>query len=222
MSDILRYDHQAISNRLRELRKTHKLSQEDIAQRLYVHRTTVIKWENHEKDELPSLADMLKLCNIFDCDLSYLLCEQECTTKDIQGIAKYTGLSEGAIAELHRLAKSDAVSAVKARDELIGQHTLDGLSYYSAKIKLETAELAKYIIEKAPEHPSDFDSFKIACKFQILQIMEAKGKALSLLESFIADYTNINEVTEKAEDIFAKMEKIQELIAKKDSVRIGE
>ena len=42
-----------------------------------------------------------KLCQALHCEIGYLFGEHECSTKDLQGVADYTGLSESAISILH-------------------------------------------------------------------------------------------------------------------------
>ena len=70
---------------------------------------TIGRWENECNGIIPSLKDMLSLCEVFDCDLTYLLCEhstKRLTTNDIQ---KVIGLSARSIEILSKwVAWADA------------------------------------------------------------------------------------------------------------------
>lgn len=48
------------------------------------------------------LQDLLKLCNVLDCDIEYLFCEEvEHATRDEEFICNYLGLDKYAVRELH-------------------------------------------------------------------------------------------------------------------------
>ena len=53
------------------------------------------KWEKGIAE--PLFSDMLALCNVFGCELAYLLGEQDCKTRAATDIHNETGLSEAAI-----------------------------------------------------------------------------------------------------------------------------
>lgn len=59
---------------LRNLRKSKKLSQEDLSERVGVSRQSVSKWENSEA--YPEMNNMLILCKIFNCKINDLLSEK--------------------------------------------------------------------------------------------------------------------------------------------------
>jgi len=59
---------------LRNLRKSKKLSQEDLSEKVGVSRQSVSKWENSEA--YPEMNNMLILCKIFNCKINDLLSEQ--------------------------------------------------------------------------------------------------------------------------------------------------
>ena len=67
--------------------------------KLNVKRKCISGYEN---GVLPKdITDISRLCNALHCDMGYLFGEHECSTKDLQGVADYTGLSENAISILH-------------------------------------------------------------------------------------------------------------------------
>ena len=56
---------------LRKLRKSKKLSQEDLAERMQVSRQSVSKWET--SDAYPEMNNILELCKIFHCHINDLV-----------------------------------------------------------------------------------------------------------------------------------------------------
>lgn len=56
---------------LKKLRKSKKLSQEDLAERVNVSRQSVSKWENSES--YPEMNNILELCKIFHCKINDLV-----------------------------------------------------------------------------------------------------------------------------------------------------
>ena len=101
-----KYDKSQIRARLKFERKALKMSQDELAEKLHLNRNTIGAWE---KDGIPSLDDMLKMCNIFDCELGYLLCEHDCKTKKKTDINEALGLSSGAADALERTMYSSMV-----------------------------------------------------------------------------------------------------------------
>lgn len=59
---------------LRNLRKSKKLSQEDLSEKVGVSRQSVSKWENSEA--YPEMSNLLILCKIFNCKINDLLSEK--------------------------------------------------------------------------------------------------------------------------------------------------
>lgn len=58
---------------LRKLRKSKKLSQEDLAEKMQVSRQSVSKWET--SDAYPEMNNILQLCKIFHCHINDLVNE---------------------------------------------------------------------------------------------------------------------------------------------------
>ncbi len=56
---------------LRNLRKSKKLSQEELAEKVYVSRQSVSKWETG--DAYPEMNNILELCKIFHCRINDLV-----------------------------------------------------------------------------------------------------------------------------------------------------
>ena len=105
MTNILnRIDYTAIGKRINEARTCSGLTLEQVAEKCGVKQyQTVSKWE--KANTLPSLAQLLKLCEIFQCDIDYLLGKIPCKTKTATDIMQETGLSEKSISILNSAAK---------------------------------------------------------------------------------------------------------------------
>ena len=83
-------------NKPRPPRYPKGYSQEKFSELLGVSRGTFIKWEK-PGGVIPPLDYLLKMCNIFGCEVGYLLGEFDCTTREAMDIHAVTGLSERAI-----------------------------------------------------------------------------------------------------------------------------
>lgn len=104
----MKYDMTAIGKRISKERKSLGLTQSEFAKKLYLSqdsRQTIAKWENGTT--LPTLDRLLVMCNIFECELGYLLCEYDCKTMTVTDIHSQTGLSEEAISVLANLNRLD-------------------------------------------------------------------------------------------------------------------
>lgn len=66
--------------KLRQLREMHKLTQNDVAEKLFVTRQAVYKWERG--DNYPDIENLKKLANIYSLSVDDLLDENQ-SIKDI-------------------------------------------------------------------------------------------------------------------------------------------
>ena len=90
-----------IGARIREERKKLKLTQSQFAEKMGLSsesRQTITNWETGKA--WPHFDEFDKMCQLFDCDLSYLLCDHECRTRSVKDIHEITGLSNQAISVL--------------------------------------------------------------------------------------------------------------------------
>lgn len=92
-----RYDFKKIGERIKSEREKAGYSLTKFEELVNVSRQTISKWEKAEGSSSPTLDDFLRMCNIFNCELGYLLCEYDCKTRAATDIHKETGLSEKAI-----------------------------------------------------------------------------------------------------------------------------
>ncbi len=60
-----------IGNRIAELRKSKKWTQNDLANKIFVTDKTISSWESNRTE--PSLDTIVKLSELFDCNASYLI-----------------------------------------------------------------------------------------------------------------------------------------------------
>lgn len=67
-------DFVKVGNKIASLRKLRGLSQEELAEKLYVTRQALSKWEN---GSVPSIDIVLQLCKVFDVTFEELLCLNE-------------------------------------------------------------------------------------------------------------------------------------------------
>lgn len=100
----MNYNWEKIGNRIKAERKAHGMSMNELAEEIGTTRQTISKWEKGEGVEI-TLNVLLSLCNVFDCELGYLLCEFECRTRDEVDICEKTGLSPEAVQNLLSLYK---------------------------------------------------------------------------------------------------------------------
>lgn len=117
------YNYDVIGVRLRSLRKEWGYSLERVAEACDVQQyQTVSKWES--ANTIPSMKQLLKLCNLYGCDIGYLLGEHDCKTRKATDIQEETGLSEDAIEILKKLS-INSPSTVAALSKIITFNSAD-------------------------------------------------------------------------------------------------
>lgn len=93
------YSQYEIGERMRRLRKEYGYTLEQVAEACGVQQyQTVSKWESG--NTVPAMKQLLNLCNLYCCDIGYLLGEYDCKTRHATDIQASTGLSEKSIQEL--------------------------------------------------------------------------------------------------------------------------
>ena len=70
-----------LSDRLQALRKSHGLSQEQLAEKLDVSRQAISKWESGQAN--PDINNLLKLSSIYEVSTDYLLSGREADSQII-------------------------------------------------------------------------------------------------------------------------------------------
>lgn len=96
------YDISIINKRIKEARKHKNLTQKDLANAIGVNRLAVVEWENDKNSTVPSVQNLVAVCNTLDCSMDYLLGAID--TSEIEAIAK-AALYSGIKPEIIRYAK---------------------------------------------------------------------------------------------------------------------
>ena len=90
---------------LKRARERAGLTQDELAGKMGVSTKTIRNWEQKVKaNTLPTMENLLKLADLYDCDLDYLTGRIECKTHDLQFIHDQTGLTEEAIIKIKELS----------------------------------------------------------------------------------------------------------------------
>ena len=98
---ILKYDEKVIGKIIRTEREKRNLTQANLGKRINVTGKQI---SNYEKGELfPPMSALLSLCEEFDCELGYLLGEEEYAdgSKIMTKVTELTGLNKETIDLLH-------------------------------------------------------------------------------------------------------------------------
>ena len=95
-----------IGKRIYEERGKAGYTQEELANEIGTTRQSISKWEKGEGLG-PTVFDIARLCNVFNCDFGYLVGEYECKTRVSTDICFETGLSEKAIDALLNLSEAE-------------------------------------------------------------------------------------------------------------------
>ena len=102
-------DYTVIGRRIKTLRDKSGKSLAELAEMCGVQQyQTVSKWE--KGNSYPSLQQLLRLCDIFQCDIDYLLGNIPCKTREVTDIVKATGLSSDAVEQLLNWQANKTVS----------------------------------------------------------------------------------------------------------------
>lgn len=160
------YKISATAQRIGQARKEKKLTLESVAEKCGVKQyQTVSKWENG--NSVPSLDNLFKLCDLFGCDLGYLLGEYECKTRAAADIQEMTGLSRLASDNLEIAASGPENGPI---DAAIAEANHDNLRDYEigriAKIRflqalLENDDLWEQISVCAYDYLDQRNRYKI-------------------------------------------------------------
>jgi transcriptional regulator with XRE-family HTH domain len=95
---MININFEEMGQRIRAERIQLKMTMDKLGEETSVSRQTVSKWEKGES--APSVFDLLRLCEIFECDFGYLVGEYQNRTRVETDIVKETGLSALAVANL--------------------------------------------------------------------------------------------------------------------------
>lgn len=100
------FNEKKLGEKIQAERKRLGYSLDSFAQKILTTRQTLSRWERGEGVG-PSVTDLLKMCELFDCDFGYLVGEYDCRTREATDIHAKTGLSEDGILSLIELNNND-------------------------------------------------------------------------------------------------------------------
>lgn len=92
----MKYNMIDVGQRIKDERlKNGYKRQDDLCDKLHIGRNTLSAWENGKANI--ELDDLMKLCELFDCEVGYLLCEYDTPYRVHSDISEQTQLSTKAI-----------------------------------------------------------------------------------------------------------------------------
>lgn len=123
-------------NRLKELRKEKKLTQEELAQEIGVSKITILRWENGERQIKPEKAQ--QLADYFGISVGYLLGYEEAKTLEniLKDAEEYLEMTEDDLLSNNyssriKIALNEMSDIPVLKNEII--YNLDFLSYDNLK-----------------------------------------------------------------------------------------
>jgi len=144
----MQYSQKKIAGRVEHERNRLGWSKGKLADELNANRNTITVWERQDKNgRVPPLDTMLKMCGLFNCELTYLLGEHECRTRAATDVQAITGLSETSIVSLSVLAKKPFV--ITQNEHLIVDFLLCNEKFHSLLAQLDKYGLSDHRAEKA-------------------------------------------------------------------------
>lgn len=121
----------------KKARERTGLSQEKFAEKYNFSTPSIKKWE--QGSAVPRADTLSLLCEIFDCDISYLFNQIEVPTHELQFIHDVTGLSEDAIYFLRALKEADSAQSgeiLAAVNALLSEQDFDRCSSFWERLSL--------------------------------------------------------------------------------------
>lgn len=193
-----KYQFISIGEKIRELRKGNQdtKSQEafiDVLKEQYdfpISRNTLSRIENGDMTAF-SLDFLLCVCDLFNCDIGYLLGEYEEATAAANKICEITGLSEKAVEKLHEIslknnitANSDTLSTLIEDEDFkyflallsakmcYDNNSLKTIETGNARIEIKTSAITNYEIERSISEISSKMKSKFSEKYKTVDERE--------------------------------------------------
>ena len=110
-------------NRIKELRLSAGLTQNDIAQKLGLNQTAIGKYEREQLE--PSLETLKELSILFDCSIDYLV---------------------GHTDDFGNVIKKETAQAISSQD---GKELLDIYTALSPELRVQVLEYARYFADRS-------------------------------------------------------------------------
>lgn len=147
----MEYNLLEIGKRIRALRQEKNLSQDGLINELQknvaIGRNTLSAIENGNAKHF-ELSLLTSLCDVFECEMGFLLCEYSCKTRETTDIFELTGLSEKACKTLSTLKNNHYAYIfvdllLQAPEELLEKLSKKWLGYACVKQVVSPA-VSKY------------------------------------------------------------------------------
>lgn len=91
---------------VKKIREKHGFTQQAFADALHVSLSIVKKWESKKDPKTyPKTENLLAMCELFNCDLDYLIGRIEEKKHDLKDICEITGLSESATEQIIEISQ---------------------------------------------------------------------------------------------------------------------
>lgn len=114
------FDFEYMGKAIKEKRKDKGYTQEKLAEKIGVEVRTIKQWEKGALSRKINFPKLLELFSALEIDSNYLL-GNSYSNKEIETVCSYTGLSEKAVKELHRI-KTDKDSVTPVLSNLLENH----------------------------------------------------------------------------------------------------
>ena len=174
--------------RFNELRG--EMSQKDFAKKIGVSTPTVGFYENGER--VPDALTLLRIADIFDVSVDYLLGRAECKTADNESIKKAIGFSDEAIDQLRKL------SAVKVPDhvyisvpdllsEIITYRAFKAFLHEMIILHTESRNAIENLTKFVKATNEDIERARVICEEYGL-IPSAPNKSIENQKALVIDY----------------------------------
>ncbi len=188
----MKYNYNAIGKRIKSERLSAEYeTQGAFAEKMgysYESRQIVANWENGVK--LPHIDDLLKMCELFHCDLGYLLCEYDCKRHEVADVRDVTGLSEKAIEKICLMKNMGSDDSVEVISKIIEHKSfLD----FIRSVQSYIMNFNRHMFRLSGEDVDSFAKTLVCNPRDVTDNMKANSKRV-IEEKIIEIVTDINEI----------------------------
>lgn len=173
------YDDRAkqIGERIKKERKKASLTQEELLEKVYLSKSSVASLRAWERGgRLPDTDTLARMCEVFDCDFGYLICDYDERDYSTHKIREATGLSENAIMRLYDMRKYNQITWYSDMLSAIIEHPEFGSMLSAMRDIVKAGEKESYIPNSISDYP---ESVKLRDVYQ--------NKITNLLFEIITD-----------------------------------
>ncbi len=224
---ILEYNYHINGEKVRKKRKERYSSQDKFLDALSYHcamsRGTLSDLENNKNPDI-TFTQVMAICNVLHCDIDYLLDMSDCSTKEIEAICNYTGLSEKTVQMLHDDNMKRDYHNPKI-SELLSELFDNTNSFIKLLYSLEQYiiySVCDYYREEKANTGEDFESgvYELYSEQLESNILKSSKKTTQHIENIVDEslyneyvFSRIEDVVSKP--IFLKIKDVMKLLAPK-------